>query len=152
MKERASAPIAGWDREQMAALGHLHAELEARQQLEPLLETLVPEPAYAFYPLGRGLCGGENVRRYYAQFFADFMQKIRGHALREEWVNETSVAQEYDITVEADGETEMHRVLGILFAEAGPDGVRLGGERIYGSERVVRLMTGAMWDELHPLS
>jgi hypothetical protein len=143
--------MAGWTVEKMAALGHLHADLEGKRELEPLLETLIPDPAYAFYPAGLALSGGENVRRYYTQFFSDFMTKIRGYKLRSEWVNETSVAQEYDITVDAGGVTETHRVLGVLFAEQGPDGIKLGGERIYGSERVVRLMAGGMFEELEPL-
>jgi hypothetical protein len=143
--------IPGWNTEKMAALGHLHADLEGKRELEPLLETMIPEPAYAFYPCGLALSGGDNVRRYYTQFFGDFMTKIRGYSLRAEWVNDTSVAQEYDITLDVDGEPETHRVLGVLFAEQGPHGVKLGGERIYGSERIVRLMTGAMYEELEPL-
>lgn len=144
-------PIPGWDAQKMAALGHLHADLEARRELEPLLETLVPDPVYEFHPLGAGFAGGENVRRYYEQFNSDFMQKIVGHSLLEEWVNETSVVQEYDITLDVNGTPETHRVVGVLFAAQGPNGVRLGGERIYGSERVVRLMAGVMFDELQPI-
>ena len=135
----------------MAALGNLHADLEARRELEPLLETLVPDATYEFHPMGVGFSGAESVRRYYAQFFEDFMNKIVGYSLREEWVNKTSVAQEYDITVDSGSGPETHRVLGILFAAEGPDGVFLGGERIYGSERIVRLMTGQMFDALQPL-
>ncbi len=62
-------------------------------------------------------------------------------------MSEGSVAQEYDITVELDGAHETHRVLGVLYAS----GNLLGGERIYGSERVIRLMLGEMFDELKPL-
>ena len=52
-----------------------------------------------------------------------------------------------DITTEVDGLRETHRVVGILFG----DGERLGGERVYASERCVRLMTGELFDELTPL-
>ncbi len=40
------------------------------------------------------------------------------------------------------------RILSVLFAK----GNRLGGERIYASESVVRSMLGAMFDELSPLA
>ena len=56
----------------MLELGHLHAQLEASKQLDPLLETLVQEPVYEFYPLGLGFRGGERTRRYYEQFFVGF--------------------------------------------------------------------------------
>lgn len=147
----AAPPAPGWTTEEMAALGRLHADLEAKRELEPLLDTLVPEPAYEFHPAGLRLAGGENVRRYYTQFFSDFMEKIVGYTLREEWVNATSVAQEYDITVEVEGVPETHRVLGVLFGAQGENGVLLGGERVYGSERIVRLMTGEMFDALEPI-
>ena len=81
------------------------------------------------------------------EFFENFMARIAGYELLEEWANETSVAQEYSITVSVDAKPETHRVIGILYAE----GERLGGERIYGSERVVRLMAGEIFAELEPL-
>jgi alkylhydroperoxidase family enzyme len=144
-------PRADWTAADMLELGHLHADLEARRELDPLMDTLVAEPVYEFHPLGLRMAGGERVRRYYRQFFDDFMEKIVGYRLLEEWANETSVGQEYDITVEVDGEPETHRALGILYVEHGPDGARLGGERIYGSERLVRLFAGNLFTELTPL-
>jgi hypothetical protein len=38
-------------------------------------------------------------------------------------------------------------VLGILYAR----GDKLGGERVYASERFVRLLTGPLFDELEPI-
>jgi hypothetical protein len=136
-----------WNAKRMLELGRLHAELETRRELDPLMETLVPEPVYEFHPLGMRMSGGDRVRRYYAQFFENFMEKIVGYELLDEWVNESSVAQEYSITVQVDGAPETHRVIGILFAE----GELLGGERIYGSQRIVQLMAGEIFDELEPL-
>jgi hypothetical protein len=81
------------------------------------------------------------------------MEKITGYVLLDEWANENSVVQEYDISVSVDGTPQTHRVVGILFTEKTPDGrVLLGGERIYASERCVRLMAGAIYDEFTPLS
>ncbi len=139
---------ADWDSTRMLALGTLHARLEAERKLEPLMQTLVSEPDYEFYPLGMRMGGADQVRRYYRQFFRDFMLKVVGYELLEEWVNERSVAQEYDITLDVHGAHETHRVLGVLYAS----GHLLGGERIYGSERAIRLMLGQMFDELKPLS
>jgi hypothetical protein len=135
-----------WNAKDMLELGHRHADLEARRELDPLMATLVENPSYEFHPLGLGMRGGDRVRRYYQQFFDDFMQKISGYTLCDEWVSETSVAQEYDISLRIDGAIETHRVLGILFV----DGTRLGGERIYGSERVIRLMAGSVIGEFEP--
>lgn len=141
-----------WTTEDMLELGHRHADLEARRELDLLMATMIAEPSYEFHPLGLGMTGGERVRRYYAQFFAHFMETIVGYVLIDEWANERAVTQEYDITVEMGGVKETHRVVGILFAEDSPDGVLLGGERIYASERCVRQMAGAIFDELEPLA
>ena len=136
-----------WDADRMLELGRRHASLEARRELDALMETLVADPVYEFHPLGLRLSGGARVRRYYRQFFENFMESIVDYKLIEEWVNETSVTQEYDIAVEVEGVRETHRVLGILCT----DGSLLAGERIYGSERVIRLMAGKMFTELEPL-
>ena len=133
----------GFTAEKMLTLARLHAQLEAEQKLDPLMDTLVAEPDYEFYPMKLRMRGGDLCRRYYRQFFDDFMQKIVGYELRDEWVSATSCAQEYDISLRIDGVLETHRVLGILFV----DGNRLGGERIYGSERAVQLMAGSVISE-----
>lgn len=136
-----------WNVDRMIELGHRHARLEAEKQLEPLMETMVDEPIYEFHPLGRMMRGGNRVKRYYTQFMARFMETIIGYELLDEWANERSVVQEYDITVDTGQGPETHRVVGILFAE----GELLGGERVYGSERICRMMLGELFDELEPL-
>lgn len=136
-----------WTVENMYELGTRHARVEAQKNLDALMETMVAEPVYEFYPVGRMLRGGEKVRRYYQQFMDNFMNTIVDYELVEEWVNETSVIQEYNITVEIDGVRETHRTVGILYAK----GELLGGERIYGSERMIRQFAGDMYDELEPL-
>jgi hypothetical protein len=136
-----------WDAEKMLELGRRHAEIEARRDLDALMATLVADPVYEFHPLGLTLRGGEAVRRYYAQFFENFMAHIERYELVDEWVNERSVVQEYEITLRFDGVLETHRTIGILFAE----GELLGGERIYGDEALVRRMAGMLFHELKPL-
>ncbi len=141
-----------WTTPDLLKLGHLHAALEARRELDPLMATMVAEPSYEFHPLGLGMTGGERVQRYYAQFFERFMQTIVDYVLIDEWANERAVVQEYDITVDVGGARETHRVVGILFAGESPDGMLLGGERIYASERCVRQMAGVVFDEFEPIT
>jgi hypothetical protein len=138
----------GWNAEKMAALGARHAELEgSRDQLEPLLETLAPDPVYEFHPMRRCMRGDDLVRRFYEQFFARFVSLRQSYSLLAEWANEDSVAQEYEIVLDIDGRIESFRVIGILYRR----GDRLGGERVFASDRFVRLLTGPLFDELEPL-
>jgi hypothetical protein len=136
-----------WNVARMIELGHRHAQLEADKKLEPLMETMVDEPVYEFHPLGMKMRGGDRVKRYYTQFIAMFMQTIVGYELLGEWANEDAVVQEYDITLDVGDGPETHRVIGILFAQ----GELLGGERVYASERICRMMLGDLFDELEPL-
>ena len=146
--------MATWTVADMAELGHRHARLEAERKLDELLETLCAEPVYEFHPISRTLRGGEATRRYYEQFIRDFMSRIQGFDLLDEWVNERAVAQEYDIHVEIGGSTETLRTIGILFvdpASIAAGDPRLGGERVYGSDLLVRQFTGSMFEELQIL-
>lgn len=136
-----------WTVYDMAELGTRHSTLEAQGDLAPLLETLVDDPFYEFHPIGLCMSGGPTVRRFYTQFCEHFLPLRAGFELIAEWVNEDSVAQEYDVSLRVDGRVETHRVLGILYRK----GERLGGERVFASERFIRLMTGELFDELKPL-
>lgn len=136
-----------WSAERMLELGRRHAEAEARADLEGTMATMVAEPFYEFHPVGLSLSGGDRVRRWYSQFFQRFLPMTASYRMLEEWVNETSLAQEYDIGLRVDGAVESFRVIGILYAE----GELLGGERLYASERFFRQMAGAMFEELEPL-
>ncbi|TMA33261.1 MAG: hypothetical protein E6J87_10565 [Deltaproteobacteria bacterium] len=150
-----------WTVEKMAALGALHAELEGRGELEPLLATLAPDPVYEFHPIGRRMSGDDRVRRFYTYFFDHFVRLRESYALVAEWVTESSVAQEYDIVLRVDGAVEPFRVLGILYASGDSKSraasgtrakaIKLGGERVYASERFIRLLTGPIFDELEPI-
>ena len=136
-----------WSSERMLELGRRHSEAEARADLEGTMATMVAEPFYEFHPIGLTLSGGDRVRRWYSQFFERFLPVTAGYRLVQEWVNETSLCQEYDITLRVDEGLETFRVLGILYAE----GELLGGERLFASERFFRQMAGPMFTELEPL-
>ena len=137
----------GWTRQKMIELGHRHARLESERCLEELMETLVPEPTYEFPTLGLQLRGGERIRRYYIQFFEDYMSRITGGRHLGQWADERAFVLETDIDVSAEKGPEVQRVISVLYAE----GDRLGGERIYASERVIRMMAGKMFEEFEPL-
>ena len=133
-----------WTADQMLELGLRHAHLESERLLEPLMETLVEEPVYEFHTVGLRLRGSGRIRRYYRQFFDGYMSRITGGRRLGSWVDERALVMENVIEIRGDTGNETHRILSILFAQDG----RLGGERIYASEAVVRSMVGRMWDEL----
>jgi hypothetical protein len=101
------------------------------------------------------------VRRFYNHFFERFVALRESYVLLAEWVSETSVAQEYEIVLRVDGALEHFRVIGILYARGDSksraasgtraEAIKLGGERVYASERFIRLLTGPLFDELEPI-
>jgi hypothetical protein len=123
-----------------------HAELEGRGELEPLLATLAPDPVYEFHPMRRCMRGDDQVRRFYMYFCEHFLSRARVMRCSRSGSTD-SVAQEYEIALHVDGAVEHFRVLGVLYRR----GDRLGGERVFASERFVRLMTGPLFDDLAPL-
>ena len=142
--------MSDWSAELMLELGVRHATLEARCDLEGTMATLIDDAVYELHPMGLVLRGSSQVRRYYENLMGNFIPNTVGYELLSEWVSESSVAQEYEIEVRVDGGTEKHRVIGILFADDARSG-KLGGERVYGGEQILRLMFGELYDELDPL-
>jgi hypothetical protein len=132
---------------QVLAVGTNHAQVETAGDLDSTMATLVPDPVYEFFPVGLRMRGTDAVRRYYEHLMAHFLPKVEAATVIDEWCNESSLNQEYDVSVRVDGRLERHRVLGIL--EVAGD--RLSGERIYASERALRLMLGDVYDELQPI-
>ncbi len=144
--------IPGWSAEAMAELGRRHAELEARGDLGPLLETLAPDPLYIFQPLGRCMRGDDMARRFYVQFIEKFLPLRSRVEMLGEWVNETSVVQEYVLDFAIDGAKERHHVLGILYVDPASAALgKLRGERVYAGEEFIRRMTGDLFGELEAL-
>jgi hypothetical protein len=136
-----------WDAKAMLELGTLHARLEAEGKLDLVMDTLVEDPIYDFWPVGLRMRGREKVRRYYEHLIGPFYAAQKSYRLIEEWLSERSLAQEYEMVVELDHGVEAHHVIGILFAKDG----LLGGERIWGSEAILRKMVGPVWDELEKI-
>jgi len=133
--------------DQVAALGRQHAMLEGEQKLEELMSTLSAHPVYEYPTIGKQFAGLEKTRRFYTGFFQHFSNHVIDTVLLGEWVNATSVIQEYDVTLDYEGTHETHRILGILMVE----GELLGGERVYDSDLAIRRMLGPMYTELENL-
>ncbi len=96
--------------------------------------------------------GDEMARRFYVQFIEKFLPLRSRVELLGEWVNETSVVQEYVLDFAIDGAKERHHVLGILYVD--PVSAALGklrGERVYAGEAFIRRMTGDLFGELEEL-
>jgi len=136
-----------WNADKMLELATRHARVESQKRLDELMDTLVAEPVYEFLAQGLMLRGGTRVRRYYQQFFDDYMSQITGGQRLGQWGDATAIAREDAIEIAGRNGPEVHRVMSVLFAE----GDRLGGERIYASDRVVRMMAGEMFGELEPI-
>jgi hypothetical protein len=132
---------------QVAALTRRHAELEQAGDYEPLLATLVDEPIFEFHPPGGQLIGGDTLRRYYTRFLAEFMPLVEETVMIGEWANERACVHEYQLRLRIDGELENHHLMGSIYAS----GDRLGGERLYGSARLMDLMLGPFVEELVPI-
>ena len=134
--------------EQAAELAHEHAEAEMNPDLEKLMATMVAEPVFEFHPPGGSLRGGEQIRRHYTQMLVKFMPLVESTQLLGEWGDENATVQEYTLTLRGDGgELESQRVVAVLYMS----GKRMGGERIYGSEKVIRMMLGELYGELQAI-
>ena len=136
-----------WNAERMLELASRHARVEGQKRLEELMDTLIAEPIYEFHVQGLMLRGGARVRRYYQQFFDDYMSRVTGAIRVGQWGDEKAVAREDYIDIAGADGPEVHRIMSVLYAE----GDRLGGERIYTSDHVVQMMAGEMFGELEPI-
>ena len=126
-----------------------HAQAEQAADIETTLATLDDDPMYELQPMGRIMRGSDRARRYYEHFFLNFMPLAAGSELRNEWVTDEGVGQEYTIWLRLpDGSRERHDVIGILLF--GGNG-KLAGERVYASDRLLQLMFGPLLEEVEPV-
>jgi hypothetical protein len=129
----------------LVAVARAHAQAEAEDDLATVLATLEDQPVYELQPVGRVLAGMDLAKRYYDHFFTAFRPLVADYAMRGEWLNDDGLLQEYTIwtTTGAAGAVERHEVIGILtFGRT-----KLSGERVYGTERLLRLMFGPVYDD-----
>jgi hypothetical protein len=136
------------DRERGIALARAHAAAERNGDLAATLATLEPDPLYELFPIGLSFRGMSATRVYYDHFFADFRAIARGSDIHSEWANDRGVVQEYTIRIRPPGSgDERHRVVAIFtFGETA-----LAGERVYASERFLRLLFGPAFELAVPI-
>jgi hypothetical protein len=135
--------------DELTAIALAHASAEALDDPVPVMETLEHDCVYELEPVGLVLEGLELARRYYDHFFSTFRPQVAGYTLRSEWRDEHGLGQEYTIWTRTGpgGALERHEVIGVL--TFGRD--KLSGERVYGSERLLRLMFGPVFDAARPI-
>ena len=140
-----------WTTEAMHELGTRHATLEAEGDLDGTMATLVAVPVYEFWPAGKRMVGADAVRRYYTHLIDVFMPSQIGYEMISEAVSAQAVSQEFELELKNAEGPERHRVLGVLYAAPDEPGL-MGGERIWGSETLLRKMVGPIWDELESIA
>lgn len=136
-------------RERLIELARTHATCEGGGDMEGTLATLERDPVYELQPVGLAFRGMAAARVFYEHFFASFQPLIEGYELRSEFAGDEGVAQEYVIALRfPDGHRERHPVLGILtFGREA-----LSGERVWASERLLRLMFGPAFERATPIA
>jgi mannose-6-phosphate isomerase-like protein (cupin superfamily) len=130
-------------RELLVANAKRHAQAEAEGDLATTLATLEDEPVYELATLGVSFRGKRAARTYYEHFFGTFQPWIAGFELVNQWVTDEGVGEEYWLDVAPPGQPrERHRIVGILvFGDT-----KLAGERLYASERLLRIMLGPAYE------
>jgi hypothetical protein len=141
--------VTAGERQALVDVARAHAQAEQTADIEATLGTLDDDPVYELQPMGGVMRGSDRARRYYEHFFSSFRPLAAGFELRNEWVTDEGLGQEYTIWLRLpDGTRERHDVIGILLF--GGNG-RLAGERVYASDRLLQLMFGPLLDEVEPL-
>jgi mannose-6-phosphate isomerase-like protein (cupin superfamily) len=131
------------DREALVAVAKRHAQAEAEGDLATTLATLEDDPVYELATLGISFRGKAAARTYYEHFFGTFQPWIAGFELVNQWVTDEGVGEEYFLDVAPPGQPkERHRIVGILVFGA----TQLAGERLYASERLLRVMLGPAYE------
>lgn len=135
------------NRDEMIALARRHAAAERNGDMATTLATLEPDPLYELEPVGRVLRGMDAARRYYEHFFGTFRSLVVSSERHSEWVTDEGMGLENVLHLQlTDGSRARHRVIGILvFGKTA-----LAGERVWGSERLLRLMFGPVYDSSVP--
>ncbi len=129
------------DLDALAEVARAHANAEAMGDLEGTLATLDPEPVYELLPMGVTVGGHEFVRAYYERFFTECMPRIVGYELRNEWLMDDGLGQEYRVDIDTPAGVRRNDILGILtFGDHG----LLSGERLYASDDFLRFLFGPL--------
>ena len=130
---------------------HEHCEAEAAFDVDRVLATLVPEPAYAFFPQAQGMSGRPLVERFYREQYPRFAAQVSDYTLLGEWCNHDSALQEYRIGIRGrTGPPSSYRVMSVMPVDE--DSGLIQGERLYADEAFVQALLGPLAAHLVPLS
>ncbi len=109
------------------------------------MSVLIDDPVFDLFPIGLRLSGQENVRNYYSYFFDHAKHDFHSKPI-DVFYADAAIGFELDIThAPSVGEPVIYR----LFAIMPVEGDRFTGERLFGDERLFRLMFGGpTWSRL----
>ncbi len=128
-------------------LARSHADWEERGDFQQLMSTLVDEPVYEYYPLGVQLRGADAILRYYERVRSKYNPYVEASALVGLIAGASGAVLEYAIRLRIDEELVDERLIAVMPVARD----LFGGERIYSSERVLRLLLGEMISETEPI-
>ena len=129
------------------ALARVHADREERGDFSQLMLTLVDEPVYEYHPLGVQLRGADAIVRYYERVRSKYNPYVEASALVGLIAGSSGAVLEYAIRLRIDGQLVDERLIAVMPVARN----LFGGERIYSSERVLRLLLGEMISEAEPI-
>jgi len=133
--------------EDVDALARSHADWEERGDFQKLMSTLVEEPVYEYHPLGIQLQGPDAILRYYERVRTQYNPYIEASALVGLIAGTSGAVLEYAIRLRIGEQLVNDRLVAVM--PVAHD--LFGGERIYSSERVLRLLLGEMISEAEPI-
>jgi hypothetical protein len=88
--------------EELVRIARAHAAAEAADDFETTMATLEADPVYELLPMGVALRGRAAAEAYDEYFCSTVEAMVTGYELRNEWVNDRGLAQEYLIEFRGD--------------------------------------------------
>jgi hypothetical protein len=122
-----------------------HIYVESHDDMEATLGTLVENPVYELYPIGRRMRGRDQVRRYYSHFFNEARRHVVDYVVHGYCYGETSMTVEVTVSWKYDDGSVRHfRNLTVLpYGDGG-----ITGEIMYAEDEFFRCLFGPVLDEL----
>lgn len=139
----------GLSMEELRALAARRFAAVGSGDIEATMALLVDEPVFDLHPVGLRLEGQSAVRLYYARFFAVCHGTLSAEPLATYFADDAIVCELALTHQPPSGPREPYQLLAIMETEAG----RFKGERLYGDERLFRIMFGdPIWPLLTPIA
>ncbi len=135
-------------KDELMALAARRFEVVGNGDIEATMSLFVDEPVFELYPVGLQLCGQTNVRRYYENFFRSGDGAMEAENLLTLF-SDDAIAFDLKLTKRSSsGNSEVFRLMSIMQVVDG----RFTGERLYGDERLFRIIFGEpIWPLMTPI-